>query len=610
MKPVRFGLIHRIALLVIAIEIAAFSALGWFYVSSFSSNAENGVRSRLRMVGQMIGRNEIAVSALGSTAGLVNDLVGAPYLRGVVIGGSGRVIVSSDPSYLGRSATSVPGIEGAWLDDLAPDEQLVAGADTLTGVTHVHNAETGAAVYITIITIGTADLNAQKRQIAFWGWMVSALFILVTSAAITLVAQRLITRRVVSSLARLKKVEDGALDTRIRVTSDDELGQLQHGINSMIAKLGALLDQHRRNEEEISTILDALTDGVIAVGADGRVLRCNPSAAAFLGGTQATYMGVPVAGLLPDVALGERQDWWCASESLTAGGRIHFERTAPDGGRQFIELGHGPIREAGGGAVLILQDVTARKQAEVELHDAVERLTVSNSELERFAYVASHDLQEPLRTITSFTQLLDRRLGGSLQTEDRENFAFVVGAAKRMSLLINDLLAYSRVNTRGIQFGRVSLQQACGAALDNLHETISESQAEITIEPLPDVDGDTIQLMQVFQNLIGNAVKFRRPGQPPQVTVSAKLQGGEWLISVRDNGIGVAASNQDIFEIFRRLHPASTFPGSGVGLAICKRIVQRHHGRIWFDSPPGAGTTFFFTLPVPGVEAPASSVAI
>jgi light-regulated signal transduction histidine kinase (bacteriophytochrome) len=254
--------------------------------------------------------------------------------------------------------------------------------------------------------------------------------------------------------------------------------------------------------------------------------------------------------------------------------------------------------------VLILQDVTARKQAEAELHDAVERLTVSNSELERFAYVASHDLQEPLRTITSFTQLLDRRLGQTLEAEDRESFAFVVGAAKRMSLLINDLLAYSRVNSRGIHFTTVSLERACNSALDNLHETIAESQAEITVGGLPQVIGDAIQLMQVFQNLIGNAIKFRRTGVAPRVMVSAMRQGDEWIVSVADNGIGVADSNQDIFEIFRRLHPASSFPGSGVGLAICKRIVQRHNGRIWFDTRLGEGTTFHFALPAP---TPASS---
>lgn len=595
----RFGLISRIALLVVCIEIAAFSALGWFYISRFSTAAEERIRSRLHLVGQMIARNELAVSVV-STQALMSDLVGAPYLDGVVIGGSRRVIVSLNPAYLGRQAGSIPGLDARWLADSAPHDQILADRDdTLTSISHILDASGGSPIYSTVITISTTELNAQKRSIALWGWVVSALFILFSSAGIILVAQRLITRRVDASLAVLKQVEDGALDARIRVSSDDELGQLQHGINSMTTKVGALLNQHRRNEEEISTILDAIADGVIAVGPDGSVLRCNPSAASFLGDNSNACVTGHIGKLLPEVSLPKEQRWWCAPESLTAQGRIHFERPGPDDSLRSIELGHGPIRDPDGtvvGAVLVLQDVTSRKQAENELRDAVERLTVSNSELERFAYVASHDLQEPLRTITSFTQLLDRRLGNTLAPEDRENFAFVVGAAKRMSLLINDLLAYSRVNTRGIPFERVSLQRACTAALDNLHETILASQADITVDSLPEVVGDSIQLMQVFQNLIGNSIKFRRSEVQPRVVVSAERRDAEWVVSVTDNGIGIADTDQDIFEIFRRLHTASSYPGSGVGLAICKRIVQRHNGRIWFDTP-GEGSSFHFALP-------------
>ena len=167
-----------------------------------------------------------------------------------------------------------------------------------------------------------------------------------------------------------------------------------------------------------------------------------------------------------------------------------------------------------------------------------------------------------------------------------------------MSLLISDLLAFSRVNSRGEQFAPVDLSQACAAALENLRESIAESQADIVVGSLPEVTGDSTQLMQVFQNLIGNAIKFRRPDVPLRVEISAERRGSEWIVSVADNGIGVAETNQDIFEIFRRLHPASAYPGTGVGLAICKRIAQRHRGRIWFDSAPGRGATFRIALPV------------
>ncbi|WP_081609037.1 ATP-binding protein [Paramagnetospirillum caucaseum] len=240
----------------------------------------------------------------------------------------------------------------------------------------------------------------------------------------------------------------------------------------------------------------------------------------------------------------------------------------------------------------------SHRQHEAEQKELVERLMASNTELERFAYVASHDLQEPLRTIVSFTQLLDRHLGDKLPPEDRENFEFVVGAAKRMGLLINDLLAFSRVSAKGVSFSRISLTAACSAAQDNLREVISQNHAEITVGQLPEVIGDDVQLMQVFQNLIGNAVKFRHPDRKPQISIDAEQKDGKWQIAVRDNGIGIADTTQDIFEIFRRLHAGNQYPGSGVGLAICKRIITQHGGQIWVEPEPGHGATFRFTLPV------------
>jgi PAS domain S-box-containing protein len=600
----RFGLISRIALLVVAIEVAAFSLLGSYYIDSFSAAAEEGIRSRLRLVGEMVARNDLAVSAV-AVPGLMGDLVGAPFRRGIVIGGNGRVIVSSDSELLGQEASTIAGLDHQWPEQ----DRIIAGADSLTSVSRIMGGVSQTPVYVIVVTIGTAELKSLKRSVTWWGTFVSAAFILLTSAGIILVAQRLITRRVDTSLAVLKQVETGDLAARIPVGAEDELGQLQIGINSMTAKVGTLLAQHRRNEEEIATILDAIADGVIAIGRDGATLRVNPSAAAILGEDFATLGQRRVAELLPELALA---DGWClTAESLTAHGRLHVERPGPGEAPRSIELGHGPIRDPDGsvvGAVLVLQDVTARKQAERELRDAVERLTVSNSELERFAYVASHDLQEPLRTITSFTQLLERRIGPTLEPDDREHFAFVVDAAKRMSMLIKDLLDYSRVNSRGIRFEPLSLRQACASALRNLHDTISASEAEVVVDELPMVMGDSSQLMQVFQNLIGNAIKYRRPDIRPRIHVFSQRVNGDWQVSVADNGIGIAATEQDIFEIFRRLHTAASYPGSGVGLAICKRIVLRHNGRIWYDSRPDEGTCFHFTLPVAGAaEAPAAA---
>jgi light-regulated signal transduction histidine kinase (bacteriophytochrome) len=221
----------------------------------------------------------------------------------------------------------------------------------------------------------------------------------------------------------------------------------------------------------------------------------------------------------------------------------------------------------------------------------------SNEELEQFAYVASHDLQEPLRMVASFTQLLSRRYAGRLDSDADEFIGYVVEGAERMKALITDLLAYSRVNARGAPPMQVAADRPLQRALANLAPAIDEQQAVVTVDPLPTVLVDEAQLVQLFQNLIGNAVKFHGE-TPPAVHVAAECRGGECLFSVRDNGIGIEPqyANQ-IFVMFQRLHSRSAYPGTGIGLAICKRIVARLGGRIWMESMPGAGTTFFFTLP-------------
>ncbi len=244
-------------------------------------------------------------------------------------------------------------------------------------------------------------------------------------------------------------------------------------------------------------------------------------------------------------------------------------------------------------------EVVERRQKDRELLQLVEHLTGMNTELERFAYVASHDLQEPLRSISLYSQLLQRRYEGRLDQDADDYLRFLVTGAKRMHALITDLLTYSRITDKGAPFAEVSADDACAAALENLQESLRETGAQVTVGPLPHLEADPLQLMQLFQNLIGNAIKFHKPGIPPEVTVEARPMDHHWQFTVRDNGIGIEPTGQDIFEIFRRLHPISAYPGTGVGLAICKRIVQRHGGRIWAESEPGQGTTIHFTLGQP-----------
>ncbi len=231
-----------------------------------------------------------------------------------------------------------------------------------------------------------------------------------------------------------------------------------------------------------------------------------------------------------------------------------------------------------------------------ELDRRAEELARSNGELEQFAYVASHDLQEPLRMVASFLQLLEKRHGHKLDDDAREYIDFAVDGSTRMQTLINDLLEYSRVGTQGKPLVPVDVSDVVEQALSNLSHAVAETQAKITCDEMPKVTGDDVQLVQLFQNLIGNALKFSEK-EKPKVHIAAERHGAFWRIRVEDNGIGVEARHLDrIFEIFQRLHTRSEYPGTGIGLAICKKIVERHEGEISVESEPDEGSTFYFTL--------------
>ncbi|HUZ74959.1 MAG TPA: ATP-binding protein [Stellaceae bacterium] len=247
---------------------------------------------------------------------------------------------------------------------------------------------------------------------------------------------------------------------------------------------------------------------------------------------------------------------------------------------------------------LLRREIAARQAIETALRERQAALARSNDELDQFAHIASHDLQEPLRMISSYTQLLRRRYAGKLDSDADEFIGYAVDGTKRMQALINDLLNFSRVSSAARPLEPVDLEATLHDTLKDLEIRIEDCGATVTHGPLPTVCGDSVQLRQLLLNLIGNGMKFQPPERKPAVDVSAVLEGHEWHFGVRDNGIGIDAQYfKNLFQIFKRLQSGDEYPGTGIGLAVCKKIVERHGGQIWIESALGQGSTFLFTLP-------------
>jgi PAS domain S-box-containing protein len=364
-----------------------------------------------------------------------------------------------------------------------------------------------------------------------------------------------------------------------------------------------------RMEGRYRGLLEAAPDAMVVVNQKGDIVLLNVQAEKQFGYHRDELVGQRMKNIIP-AGFAERliADALRSTEDALAqqiGTGIEITGRRKDGTEFPIEIMLSPLESAEGVLVTAaIRDITTRKVAEAHLLYKVEELNRSNEELGQFAYIASHDLQEPLRMVASYTQLLARRYKGRLDSDADEFITFAVDGANRMQRLIQDLLAYSRVGTKGKDMLETSSEEALQRAILNLRGAIADSGAMVTHDPLPAVLADETQLVQLFQNLIGNAIKYQNPGVPRIHISAVKNDGGRWTFSVRDNGLGIDPQYfERIFVMFQRLHKREEFAGTGIGLAICKKIVERHGGEISVQSQPGKGSTFSFALAGSGVKS-------
>jgi len=355
----------------------------------------------------------------------------------------------------------------------------------------------------------------------------------------------------------------------------------------------------RESEERYRLLAETTRDIIVLHDMEGRILYVNQAGLDFAGFDRSEAIGRSIASFIPaehQAAIVVRGGQRAAGDQATYLYETEFVNRA--GQCIPIEVNSTPVLRRGqvSEILVVARDITERKRAEAELKR-------SNRELEHFAYAVSHDLQEPLRMVSSFLTLLARRSGEQLAEESREFLDYALDGAERMQAMIRGLLELSRVTRHGREFAPVDCETVLAQTLHILQVSIAESGAEISHDPLPVVWADELQMGQVFQNLIGNALKFRGP-EPPRVHISAERQGEYWYFAVQDNGIGLDPAQADyILGVFQRLHTREEYPGIGLGLTICKKIVERHGGRIGVESEPGQGATFYFTLPASSEEA-------
>lgn len=368
--------------------------------------------------------------------------------------------------------------------------------------------------------------------------------------------------------------------------------------------IGLLDDDHERwlADQRFRLALEAAPSAMILVDNGGNIILSNQNAQELFGYSREQLANLSVDQLVPrqlrKLLLDNRQGYTEQPTARNMGHGRELYCRRQDGSEVPVEIGLTPLDTPEGPMIVCsIVDITERKLASEQLEERAQALARSNRDLDRFASIVSHDLREPLRMINSFSQLLNRHHADDLGERAGKWLRFIHEGAERMDHLIIDLLSFSRVNSQGMTCKTVPLHHVVRQATDNLNQMIEETQAQIDTGELPEIQADPSLLAQVFQNLIANAIRFRRQGETPRINIDVITTDTHWQVKVRDNGIGMEERDYErIFEIFSRLHTRDDYPGTGIGLAICKRVVDLHGGRIWVDSVLGEGTTFTFTL--------------
>ncbi len=458
-----------------------------------------------------------------------------------------------------------------------------------------------------------AAARRSKRTALVGMASVSGLVLLVAMGLAVLIS-RSITRPLRLAMDVAGRIAEGERKPNIQVRSRDEVGLLLTALQEMSEAVAKAEEALEKRSEELARSNRASDERVKELNALYELSRIaeRPEMTPRQVLQEAVAL-LPPAWRYPDIACGRirfngevfethpgAESPWRQSAAIRVGGQergcvevCYLEEPPESDEGPFLKHERALIDALAGRLGLIIQ----RKEAEAALTRRTEQLARSNAELEQFAYVASHDLQEPLRMVSGYVKMLERRYKGQLDDDADDFIHFAVDGAERMAVLINDLLAYSRVTRRGKAFEPTDCETVMDEVLSNLEVAVTETGATVTHDPLPTVVADEVQLGRLLRNLIGNAIKYHGEA-PPKVHVSAEQTGGGWQFAVRDNGIGIEPQyHQRIFAIFQRLHARDEYEGTGIGLAIAKKIVERHGGRIWMESEPGTGSTFYFTIP-------------